>query len=167
MSLRRQRVPFKKYADVPSRETTRFRATSLNPAYWPASCPSELSKTNSTDAVPTGLRDAEPLNTTSAMESTRRCLAEISPMTQRTASMMLDLPQPFGPTTPMRLLGKLTEVGSTKDLKPASLILLRRIALLTLVRGTISWRRSEFDDLPSRPTMAADELALGLAPWCM
>jgi hypothetical protein len=42
---------------------------------------------------------------------------------------MLDLPQPFGPTTPSRLLGRLTVVGSTKDLNPASLILLSRIAL--------------------------------------
>src|SRR5215813_7403986 len=129
MSLRRQRVPFKKYADVPSRETTRFRATSAKPAYWPASWPSELSNTSSTEAVPTGLRELEPLNTTSAIESPRRCLAEISPITQRTASMMLDLPQPLGPTTPIRLLGKLTAVGSTKDLKPASLILVSRINL--------------------------------------
>ena len=48
-------------------------------------------------------------------------------MTQRTASMTFDLPQPLGPTTPVRLLGKLTWVGSTKDLKPASLILVSRI----------------------------------------
>ena len=45
----------------------------------------------------------EPLKMTSAIESPRRCLAEISPITQRTASMMFDLPQPFGPTTPTRL----------------------------------------------------------------
>ncbi len=64
---------------------------------------------------------------TSAIESPRRCFAEISPMTQRTASMMFDLPQPFGPTTPTRFVGKPTEVGSTNDLKPASLILVRRI----------------------------------------
>ena len=38
-----------------------------------------------------------------------------------------DITQPFGPTTPVRLLGKLTCVGSTKDLKPASLILVSRI----------------------------------------
>jgi hypothetical protein len=43
--------------------------------------------------------------------------------------MMFDLPHPFGPTTPIRLLGKLTAVGSTKDLNPANLILLSRIAL--------------------------------------
>src|SRR6201999_1778374 len=93
----------------------------------PPILPSELSNTSSTEALPTGLRAAEPLKTTSAMFSPRRCLAESSPMTQRTASITFDLPQPFGPTTPVRLLGKLTWVGSTKDLKPASLILVNRI----------------------------------------
>src|SRR5580693_8603806 len=90
--------------------------------------PSLLSNTSSTEAVPTGLRAPEPLNTTSAMLSPRRCLADSSPITQRTASITFDLPQPFGPTTPVRLLGKLIWVGSTKDLKPASLILVSRIS---------------------------------------
>jgi hypothetical protein len=89
--------------------------------------PSALSNTSSTDAWPTGLRDPEPLKITSAIESPRRCLAEISPITQRTASMMFDLPQPLGPTTPTRLLGNDTAVGSMNDLNPASLILVRRI----------------------------------------
>ena len=78
-------------------------------------------------AVPTGFRDDEPLKITSAIESPRKCLADDSPITQRIASMTLDLPQPLGPTMPTRLLGKYTEVGSTKDLKPASFILLRRM----------------------------------------
>ena len=56
--------------------------------------------------MPTGLRDAEPLKMTSVIESPRRCFADSSPITQRTASMMFDLPQPLGPTTPVRLLGK-------------------------------------------------------------
>jgi hypothetical protein len=86
-----------------------------------------LSNTNSTDALPSGLRDEDPLKMTSAIESPRKCFAEISPITQRTASMMLDLPQPFGPTTPVRLLGKVTVVGSTKDLKPAIFSLVKRI----------------------------------------
>ena len=73
------------------------------------------------------MREAEPLKMTSAIESPRRCLAEISPITQRTASMMFDLPQPFGPTTPVRLLGNDTVVGSTKDLKPAILSFVRRM----------------------------------------
>src|SRR5580658_2102479 len=89
--------------------------------------PSLLSNTSSTEAEPTGFLAVEPLNTTSAMESPRRCLADNSPITQRTASMMFDLPQPFGPTTPVRLPGNPTEVGSTNDLKPASLILVSRI----------------------------------------
>ncbi len=69
----------------------------------------------------------EPLKITSAIDSPRKCFAEISPITQRTASMMLDLPQPFGPTTPVRLLGKVTVVGSTNDLKPAILSFVKRI----------------------------------------
>ena len=39
-------------------------------------------------------------------------------MTQRTASTRLDLPQPFGPTTPVRPGSITKSVGSTKDLKP-------------------------------------------------
>src|ERR1700733_15816129 len=91
--------------------------------------PSELSNMSSTDAVLIGLRAEEPLKITSAMESPRRFLAEDSPSTQRTASMMLDLPQPLGPTTPTRLLGKWMSVGSTKVLKPTSFILESRMCL--------------------------------------
>src|SRR5690606_41123179 len=79
------------------------------------------------DACATGLGAFEPLKRPSAIDSPRRCLAEASPITQRTASMMLDLPQPFGPTTAVRFTGKLAVVGSTKDLKPTSLILFSRI----------------------------------------
>src|SRR5690606_21595999 len=100
-------------------------------------------------AVPTGLRADEPLKMTSAMESPRRCLAEVSPMTQRTASMVFDLPQPLGPTMPTRLLGRLMVVGSTKDLKPASLIFLRRMTALyrTARRGN----RADLCDVRIRP----------------
>src|SRR5690606_23479375 len=79
------------------------------------------------DAWPTGLRPPEPLKMTSVMDSPRRCLAELSPITQRTASITLDFPHPLGPTTAYRLLGKWTVVGSTKDLNPASLMLFRRM----------------------------------------
>jgi hypothetical protein len=68
--------------------------------------PSLLSNISSTEALPTGLRALEPLKITSAIWSPRSCLAELSPITQRTASMMLDLPQPLGPTMPVRLLGR-------------------------------------------------------------
>src|SRR5579863_10488871 len=99
--------------------------------------PSELSKLSSMEAVPTGLRAEEPLKITSAMESPRRFLADVSPSTQRTASMMLDLPQPLGPTMPTRLLGKWMKVGSTKDLNPASLILLSRMCPADAVKWPV------------------------------
>jgi hypothetical protein len=89
--------------------------------------PSELSKISSTTACPTGLRALDPEKITSVSESPRRRLAALSPMTQRTASMMLDLPQPLGPTTADMLVGRCKVVGSTKDLNPASLIVVRRM----------------------------------------
>jgi hypothetical protein len=64
----------------------------------------------------------EPLKITSCMLSPRSSLAFDSPSTHRTASMMLDLPQPLGPTTPTRWPGSWNVVGSAKDLKPDSLI---------------------------------------------
>jgi len=39
-------------------------------------------------------------------------------MTQRTASTRFDLPQPLGPTTPVKPGSIAKSVGSTKDLKP-------------------------------------------------
>ncbi len=106
-----------------SRVTRRRMEISANAAYSPVRVPSELSKISSMLAWVTGLRVLEPLKMTSVIDSPRRFFAELSPITQRTASMMLDLPQPLGPTTAAMLLGKLTVVGSTKDLKPASLML--------------------------------------------
>jgi hypothetical protein len=41
--------------------------------------------------------------------------------------MTLDLPQPFGPTTAVRLALKFKVVLSAKDLKPESFKLLKRI----------------------------------------
>src|SRR3546814_12674187 len=75
----------------------------------------------------TGLRADEPAKITSVRLSPRRRLAELSPITQRTASMMFDLPQPLGPTTPVMLPGRCSTVGSTKDLKPDSLMVERRM----------------------------------------
>jgi hypothetical protein len=54
-------------------------------------------------------------------------------MTQRTASMVFDLPQPFGPTIADRLVGKGILVGSTNDLKPANLMLFKRIGDCSLI----------------------------------
>ena len=45
-------------------------------------------------------------------------------MTHRKASSRLDLPQPFGPTTPVSPGSIRSSVGSTNDLKPINLSLL-------------------------------------------
>src|SRR5258705_524837 len=49
--------------------------------------------------MPSGPRESDPAKMTSCMAPPRRCLADCSPMHQRMASTMLDLPQPLGPTT--------------------------------------------------------------------
>src|SRR6478736_9692956 len=127
MSRRRHLVPLSEYELTPSRLTVRLTEISLNAAYSPVIVWSLLSKINSTVACDTGLRALLPEKITSVSESPRKRLAELSPMTQRTASMMFDLPQPFGPTTPVMLPERWRVVGSTNDLKPDSLIVERRI----------------------------------------
>ena len=83
-----------------------------------------------TPVRPTSARPAcgvvVPLKITSCMDSPRSSLACDSPSTQRTASMMLDLPQPLGPTTPTSWPGNMKLVGSAKDLNPDNLMELRR-----------------------------------------
>ena len=54
------------------------------------------------------------------MESLLKFLAELSPKTHLTASIIFDFPHPFGPTIHVISAGKDTEVKSTKDLKPES-----------------------------------------------
>ena len=112
---------------MPSRVSTRLTAISAKLFHWPPARASALSNTSSTLARPAGLRWPEPLKITSCIDSPRSSLALLSPSTQRTASMMLDLPQPLGPTTPTRWPGNWKVVGSAKDLKPESLIWFRRI----------------------------------------
>src|SRR5712692_6513643 len=106
----------------PARCRTRFTEISAYCDHCPAARPSELSNISSTEARAIGARLTEPLKMTSCIESPRSAEARVSPSTQRTASITFDLPQPFGPTTPTSWPGTWIEVGSTKDLKPESLI---------------------------------------------
>src|SRR5262245_46233489 len=55
---------------------------------------------------------------TSSIDFPRRWRADCSPMVQRIASTMFDLPHPFGPTTAVTSWSKTTTVLSTNDLKP-------------------------------------------------
>ena len=60
--------------------------------------------------------------------------------------MMLDLPQPLGPTTPTSWPGNRKLVGSANDLKPDSLIELRRTAvpvfMMHLDARQVRWQRT-------------------------
>src|ERR1700740_2860027 len=79
---------------------------------------SALSMVSCTSACLREARPPEPAKITSSMPPARSALAELAPITQRSASSRFDLPQPFGPTLPVSPGSILNSVGSTKDLKP-------------------------------------------------
>src|SRR6201992_865298 len=79
---------------------------------------SELSIVITTSAWLRAGRLPEPAKITASMSAARSDLCDVSPIAQRKASTRLDLPQPFGPTTPVRPGSIMKSVGSTNDLKP-------------------------------------------------
>ncbi len=87
--------------------------------------PSELSSTRSTSATPTACRAEEPAKMTSSIAWPRSVLADCSPRTQSTASEMLDLPEPLGPTTTVTPGSSSIALLSAKDLNPLSMSDLR------------------------------------------
>src|SRR6218665_1364119 len=118
---------------APSRVSTRRTATSPYWPHWPPARWSVLSNTSSTLARLACLRVVGPLKITSCIDSPRNSLALLSPSTQRTASMMLDFPQPLDPTTPTNCPGSMKVVGSENDVNPDSLIEVRRTGQRTEV----------------------------------
>jgi hypothetical protein len=122
MSLRRHVVPFIRYSDVPSRKRRRPIVTS---AYSVGSTPSVFSIVSSTSAMPSGRRSAVPLKMRFSIFSDRSTVGRCSPMTQRMASTMFDLPHPFGPTMVVTPGSNVSVVSSAKLLKPCSSSLLR------------------------------------------
>src|SRR5207253_6867026 len=66
-------------------------------------------------------RPALPAKITSSISAPRSEVGRVSPITQRSASNRLDLPQPFGPTIAVSPGSTRNSVGSTKDLNPESL----------------------------------------------
>src|SRR6476620_468024 len=97
------------------RRAISIRSLSLNAAGAPRSA---LSIIIATSALLRAGRDVLPEKITSSIEAARIDLCEDSPITQRSASTRFDLPQPFGPTTPVRPGSIRKSVGSTNDLKP-------------------------------------------------
>src|SRR2546428_12962449 len=77
-----------------------------------------FSNVSDTSAMPDALLVREPLKIRSSRLSERSAFILCSPITQRIASTMFDLPQPFGPTTPVMGLSSITWVLSAKDLNP-------------------------------------------------
>src|SRR5215469_14175623 len=82
--------------------------------------PSVLSMVSVTSARPSGGREVVPAKTTSSILPPRRDLAPCSPITQERASTMLDLPEPFGPTTQVMPGSRRRVVAEANDLKPRS-----------------------------------------------
>jgi len=128
MSFRRQGTLLSSYSDSPERKSRRVIMISVKPLYSAGPRPSSLSRISETSAMLVGARLSLPLKITSSIMWPRRWRALCSPITQRSASTIFDLPQPFGPTTPVIPAGNWMTVFWTKDLKPTASRLLRRIS---------------------------------------
>src|ERR1700693_3702778 len=87
--------------------------------------PSVLSMVSVTSARPSGGRDVVPAKTTSSILPPRSDLAPCSPMTQDKASTMLDLPEPFGPTTHVMPDSRRRVVAEANDLNPRNVRLFK------------------------------------------
>ena len=77
-----------------------------------------LSKWRPTRAKPTAARLAVPVKIRFSKVSPRNSWAPRSPKTHRKASIIFDLPEPFGPTIAVTLAGKSKTVFCANDLKP-------------------------------------------------
>ena len=115
-SLARTSRPSILYAEPAPRSIRRM--TSLS---QPPSSVASRSTRIDTSAKSRCGRVAVPAKMTSSMPPPRRLLGLDSPIAQRIASRRLDLPQPFGPTTPVRPGSILSSAASTKLLNPLSL----------------------------------------------
>ena len=107
-----------KYSLSPARYARRVISTSLKSI---GSLPSLLSNVMETSANPSGLRFSLPTKMTSSSLPERKLLLDVSPSTQRNASTMFDLPEPFGPTMAVMPLPNSSVVGSAKVLNPKDL----------------------------------------------
>src|SRR3954454_297075 len=100
------------------------RVTSTSPTGASVTSPGMSSAVRSsnreTSAKSRAGRIAVPAKMTSSIPAPRIDLGELSPITQRIASSTFDLPQPLGPTTPVRPGSTRSSAGSTKLLKPLS-----------------------------------------------
>src|SRR5208283_3969245 len=97
------------------------RTTSSSGCTWNGggATPAVSSSVSVTSAMLRAGRAVVPAKMTSSISPPRRLRAEFSPIAQRSASTTFDLPQPFGPTIPVRPGRISTLAGSAKLLNPA------------------------------------------------
>src|SRR6202007_1695636 len=110
------------YVPSPLRSRVRTIETSL---IGSASVPSALSSTISTSALERGCTPAPPPKITSCIDCPRTATGDCSPIGHSTASVMFDLPEPFGPTITDTPGENVSRVRSGNDLNPFSEIELR------------------------------------------
>ena len=89
--------------------TTSEKSTGISPSF---------KNVRDTSATPDARRDALPVKMMSSAFVPRRLRTFCSPKTQRTASVILLLPLPFGPTTAVTPRSNSISMRSAKDLKP-------------------------------------------------
>src|SRR5205823_10712517 len=79
----------------------------------------------STSALRPACRPGAPPKITSCIDWPRTAIGDCSPSAHRTASVTLDLPDPFGPTITLTPGPNSSLVRSGNDLKPLSVIAFR------------------------------------------
>src|SRR5438270_5702869 len=89
--------------------------------------PSLSSRTSSTSACAPAWRPGAPPKMTSCIDWPRTAPGDCSPRAHSTASVTLDLPEPFGPTITLTPGPNSSLVRSGNDLKPLSVIDFRYI----------------------------------------
>src|SRR3984885_11379192 len=155
-SIRRQRAPARRYSPSPERSSRRTIEISEMPSL--SDC-SESSSTSSTSAADAALRPGAPPKITSCIGWPRTATGDCSPSAHSTASVMLDLPEPLGPTITLTPGPNSSRVRSGNDLNPLTAIdfrytwprdgsfghLLQRALLRLLFRVLLAASRSAAD----------------------
>src|SRR5437764_2473314 len=126
MSSSLQGAPFMAYSLSPVRNSVRVIVTSVKSM---GNIPDELSMVSDTSARPSAVRFDVPAKMTSSIFDDRTALGAWAPSTHATASTMLDLPLPFGPTTTVTPGSNSSVVVSANDLKPLSVSDFRNTAV--------------------------------------
>src|ERR1051326_6645791 len=116
---------------------------------------SVLSMKSRTSAMFRAARTALPRKIMSSIPPPRMEVGRVSPITQRSASNRLDLPQPLGPTMAVNPGSMKSSVGSTNDLNPESL------SRVTLKTQSVPPRRAA-----SRLLQHGIEIVLQFLPIC-